>query len=70
MRIDPEIMARIRDTILAELPFAGDSLHRNDLFDAVKRKLSGVLKEGLSKDRFSTAIKYLRVRVIIHIQQF
>lgn len=64
MRIDPEIMARIRDTILSELPSAGDSLHRNDLFDVVSRKLklSGVLKDGLSKDRFSTAIKYLRDR--------
>lgn len=64
MRIDPEIMVRIRDTILAELPGVGGSIHRNDLFDVVKRKLklSGVLKDGLSKDRFSTAIKYLRDR--------
>lgn len=64
MRIDPEIMVRIRDTILAELPSAGSSLNRNDLFDVVKRKLklSGVLKDGLSKDRFSSAIKYLRDR--------
>lgn len=64
MRIDPEIMARIRDTIMAELPGVGGSIHINDLFDVVKRKLklSGVLKEDLSKGRFSTAIKYLRDR--------
>lgn len=61
-RIASETMLRIREAILQELPGEGSSLHRNDLFDAIKRKLkmNGVMKDGLSKDRFSTAIKYLR----------
>ena len=63
-RIEPETMLRVRETIMTELPIAGSHVLLSDLFNNVGRKLkaSGILKDGLSKQRMATAIKYLRDR--------
>lgn len=63
-RIDPEIMLRLRESVMDELPTAGAHVLLSDLLIAVTRKLksSGVMKEGVSKQRMATAIKYLRDR--------